>query len=74
MLGYIRKEVEKKTKLNSAVGKLVVPVLRIFDKRIPCLTYKGDLPRLHGVKHKISCVNLININLAGVIFPLKASN
>ena len=60
--------------LNLAVSKLVIPVLRIFDKRIPHLAYKKDSPRLHGVKHKINCVNLININVAGVIFPFKASN
>ena len=57
MLDYIRKEVEEKAMLNLAVSKLVIPVLRIFDKRIPHLAYKKDSPRLHGVKHKINCVN-----------------
>lgn len=52
ILHYIRKEVEEKAMLNLAFSKLVIPVLQIFDKRIPILAYKRDSPRLHDVKHK----------------------
>ena len=52
ILHYIRKEVEEEAMLNLAFSKLVIPVLRVFDKRIPHLAYKRDLPRLHDVKHK----------------------
>ena len=52
ILHYIRKEVEEKAMLNLAFSKLVIPVLQIFDKRIPNLAYKRDSPMLHDVKHK----------------------